>query len=55
MKHISALGLYRLSKTLGKDCYIASEPKGKSLGKFLEAITNLEEYKGIIVSEEETL
>ena len=50
----SALGLYRLSKTLGKDCYIASEPKGKSLGKFLEAITNLEEYKGIIVSEEET-
>ena len=49
----SALGLYRLSKTLGKDCYIASEPNGKSLGKFLDKIKNDDEYKDIILNEEE--
>ena len=49
----SALGLYRLSKTLGKECYIASEPNGKSLGKFLDKIKNDEEYKDIILNEEE--
>ncbi|MEE0998068.1 MAG: DHH family phosphoesterase, partial [Treponemataceae bacterium] len=51
----SALGLYRLSKNLGKNCYIASEPNGKSLGKFLDKIKNDEEYKEIILNEEETL
>ena len=51
----SALGLYRFSKTLGKDCYIASEPNGKSLGKFLDKVKNDEEYKDIILNEEEAL
>jgi c-di-AMP phosphodiesterase-like protein len=51
----SALGMYRLSKSIGKDCYIVSEPKGKSLGKFLEVLTAQEEYKNIIVTEEEAL
>lgn len=51
----SALGLYRLSKTLGKACYIASEPNGKSLGKFLDKVKNDEEYKDIILNEEEVL
>ena len=50
----SALGLFRVSKTLGKDCYIVSEPKGKSLGKFIEVLNNEEEYKDVIVTEEET-
>lgn len=49
----SALGLYRLSKTLGKDCYIASEPTGKSLGKFLDKLKSEEEYKDIILNEED--
>lgn len=49
----SALGLYRLSKTLGKECYIVSEPAGKSLGKFLEILRNDEEYKESILTEEE--
>lgn len=49
----SALGLYRLSKTLGKDCYIVSEPNGKSLGKFLEILEKEEEYSEIILSEAE--
>ena len=51
----SALGMYRLSKTLGKNCYIASEPKGKSLGKFLEVLESMDEYKGAIVTESEAL
>ena len=49
----AALGLYRLSKTLGKECYIASEPTGKSLGKFLDKLKTEEEYKDIILNEEE--
>ena len=49
----SALGLYRLSKTLGKDCYIVSEPNGKSLGKFLEILQSEQEYADIILSEAE--
>lgn len=49
----SALGLYRLSKTLGKECYIVSEPTGKSLGKFLEILRNDEEYKENILTQEE--
>lgn len=50
----SALGLYRLSKTLEKECYIISEPQGKSLEKFLENLQKLEQYKGIIISEEDS-
>lgn len=51
----SALGLFRLSKSLGKNCYIVSEPKGKSLGKFIEVINNEEEYKDVVISEEDAL
>ena len=50
----SALGLYRLSKTLEKECYIISEPQGKSLEKFLENLQKLEQYKGVIISEEDS-
>ena len=49
----SGLGMYRLSKTLGKDAYVVSEPKGKSLGKFLEVLKDNEEYKNVIITEEE--
>lgn len=49
----SALGIYRLSKTLEKDCYIVSEPKGKSLGKFLEILQKEDKYKNVILSESE--
>ncbi len=49
----SGLGMYRLSKTLGKDAYIVSEPKGKSLGKFLEVLEQNEDYEGVIITEEE--
>ena len=49
----SGLGMYRLSKTLGKDAYIVSEPKGKSLGKFLQALKDNEEYENVLVDVEE--
>ena len=51
----AAMGLYRLSKTLEKDCYIISEPTGKSLGKFLDILKQDEEYKNVILTEDEAL
>lgn len=49
----SGLGMYRLAKTLEKEAYIVSEPKGKSLGKFLKSFSENPEYEGVIISEEE--
>lgn len=49
----SALGMYRLSKTLEKECYIVSEPQGKSLGKFLEILKKDDEYKNVIIAKNE--
>ncbi len=49
----SGLGMYRLAKTLEKEAYIVSEPKGKSLGKFLEAFYENEEYQEVMISTEE--
>ena len=51
----SALGLYRLSKTLNKECNIVTEPTGNSLGKFIEVLKEDEEYKDVLVTEEEAL
>ena len=51
----SALGLYRLSQNLEKECHIVSEPDGKSLDKFLEKFNMQEEYKNVILTEEEAL
>lgn len=51
----SALGLYRMAKSLGKDCYIVSEPKGKSLDKFLEHLEKQDEYTNVIIPEEKAL
>ena len=49
----SALGIYRLSKTLNVPCNIVSEPSENSLGKFIQVLKEDEEYKDIIVTEEE--
>ena len=51
----SALGIYRLSKSLGVNCNIVSEPTGKSLGKFIEVLKADEEYKDVLVTEEEAI
>jgi len=47
----SALGMYRLAKSLDKKCNIVSEPIGKSLGKFLDVLESEEEYRGVIIKE----
>ena len=51
----SAMGLYRFTKSLGKDAYIATEPKGASLGKFLEILQEDDEYKDVIINLEKSL
>ena len=51
----SSLGMYRLCKALDREAYIVSEPKGKSLEKFLNVLNKEEEYKDIIITEEDAL
>ena len=51
----SCLGMYRVVKTLGKECNIVTEPNGNSLGKFWEELIELEEYKDIILTEEDAI
>ena len=51
----SAMGIYRFAKFLGKDAYIATEPKGNSLGKFWEVLSADEEYKEVIIDLEGAL
>ena len=51
----SALGIYRFVKTLDKECYIASNPKGNSLEKFLEVLKENENdnYENVFITEED--
>lgn len=45
----SAMGMYRLAKSLEVDCYIVSEPKGNSLDKYIDEISKSEEYNDLII------
>lgn len=51
----SCLGMYRVAKTLGKECNIVTEPVGNSLGKFWDELIGIDEYKDIIITEEEAI
>ena len=51
----SALGIYRFSKTIGKECYIATEPTGDSLGKFIEELNKIPEYEDVLITEEDAI
>ena len=51
----SALGFYRICKILGKEVYIATEPEGKFLGRFIEELKQDEEYNNIIIGKNEAL
>ena len=51
----SCLGMYRVVKTLEKDCNIVTEPTGNSLGQFWDDLMELEEYKDVILTEEEAI
>ncbi len=46
----SSLGIYRLSKTLGKDAKIINETTGIGLDKFIEAAKREEEYAECIIT-----
>ena len=51
----SALGFYRICKTLEKPVFIATEPEGKSLEKFMEDLKQDSEYEDIIIGKTEAL
>ncbi len=51
----SCLGMYRFAKTLGKECNIITEPKGDSLGKFWDELMSIDEYKQVVLTEEDAI
>ena len=51
----SALGVYRIAKTLNKDAYIVSETVGTSLDIFLNELIQMEEYKNVIIDKSTAL
>ena len=48
----SALGLYRLAKTLGKEAYIVATTEGMALEEILKSIKEEEDYQDIIINSE---
>lgn len=51
----SALGIYRIAKTLGKDAYVASNTPGVGLENFVEYARRDEEYKNVIINKEQAM
>lgn len=51
----SSLGVYRFSKTIGKDAYIVNDTVGIGIETFLKTIKEDEEYKDAIIGKEEAL
>ncbi len=51
----SALGIYRLAKTIGKPAYVINENFGMNLGKFVDTLIQEEEYKDVIIDSKEAL
>ena len=51
----SALGFYRICKSLEKEAFIVTETEGKSLGKFIDDLRLDEEYDSVIIGKNEAL
>ena len=51
----ASLGIYRLSKTIGKDAYIVNDSASVGLEAFLKAAKEEEEYKNAIISKEDAI
>ncbi len=49
----SALGIYRLAKTLNKPAYVVNENYGMNLGKFIDTLMEEEEYQDVIIDSKE--
>ena len=48
----SALGMYRLSKNLGKEAYIVANTNGMALSQVRSSLSEEEEYKDVIINKE---
>jgi c-di-AMP phosphodiesterase-like protein len=48
----SAMGIYRLAKTLGKEAYIINSDESEALTNFKECLLKEEEYKDLLISKE---
>ena len=48
----SALGLYRLAKSLNKEVYIIASNEGMALKSILESLSEDEQYKNVIINKE---
>ena len=51
----SALGVYRIAKTLEKQAFIVCNSTGTSLDSFLEDINQIDEYKEVLIKKETAL
>ena len=51
----SALGVYRIAKTLEKQTFIVCNSTGTSLDSFLEDINQIDEYKEVLIKKETAL
>ena len=51
----SALGVYRIAKTLEKQAFILCNSTGTSLDSFLEDINQIDEYKEVLIKKETAL
>lgn len=51
----SSLGIYRFAKTFEKEAYVVNATAGLLLGKFLDVLGEIEEYKDAIITPEEAL
>ena len=44
----ASMGIYRITKSLGKDAYMVLNPKGENLATFLNEIKDIEEYNDLV-------
>ena len=51
----SALGIYRIAKTLNKEAYVVSESSGTSLDTFLDDLKQIDEYEEALINKQEAL
>ena len=51
----SALGIYRMAATLGKQAYVVNEAKHSSLDSFLEDLREHEEYENVMIDKADAL
>ena len=51
----SSMGIYRLATDLGKTAYIVNTSYGLSLASFIEALSEEESYKNVIINKNEAL